>query len=409
MTTPPTGSRAQHIHADYDAYVAPTYPASPVIFDRGEGSYVWDVDGRRYLDMGGGIAVNALGHCPPEIQRALAVQSARLIHCSNHYRHELQARLARKLVDLTGPGKVFFCNSGAEANEALFKLARRHGQANGGQRYKIITTDLSFHGRTLAAIAATGQESIRAGFGPAMPGFTYVPFNDLEAARGAVDGETAAIMIEGIQGESGILPASADYLLGLRRLCDEHGILLLVDAVQCGMFRTGRFMSYQRVLEGVEGGEDFAPDAVSMAKSLGGGFPIGAAWFGEKVAGTLGPGTHGTTFGGTPLACAVALAVIEAIEEKQLETHIREVGDLMAAELEKLAARDNHLQSVHGFGGMLGLQLDDRVNPTEMTAKARENGLIIMPAGRGRVRLLPALNVSRWEAEEALGILAETL
>jgi len=409
MTTTPPGTRAEHIHADYDAYVAPTYPASPVIFDRGEGSYIWDIEGKRYLDMGGGIAVNVLGHCPEEIQKALAVQSARLIHCSNHYRHELHARLAKRLVELTGPGKIFFCNSGAEANEALMKMARRHGLANGGKRYKIITTELSFHGRTMAGIAATGQERIRDGFGPMLPGFAHVPFNDLEAARAAVDDETAAIMIEGIQGESGIMPASAGYLLGLRKLCDEHGILLLIDAVQCGMFRTGRFQSYQRVLEGVEGGESFAPDAVSMAKSLAGGFPFGAAWFGSKVSDVLSPGTHGTTFGGTPLACAVSQAVLDAIESGKLQDNIREIGEFFRTELEKLAGEDNCLESVHGFGGMLGLQLKDTVTPADITATARDHGLIVMPAGRGRIRLLPALNVSRAEAEEALGILRESL
>lgn len=402
-------TRAEHIHADYDAYVAPTYPASPVVFDRGEGSYLWDVEGNRYLDMGGGIAVNALGHCPEVVQKALAQQSARLIHCSNHYRHEQHARLARRLVELTGPGKVFFCNSGGEANEALIKLARRHGLANGGKRYQIITTDLSFHGRTMAGLAATGQEKIKEGFGPMLPGFKHVPFNDLEAARAAVDEETAAIMIEGIQGESGIQTATVDYLLGLRKLCDEHGILLFIDAVQCGMFRTGRFQSYQRVLEDHPDGEGFAPDGVSMAKSLGGGFPMGAAWFGEKVADVLSAGTHGTTFGGTPLACAVSLAVLDAIETGKLDEHIRKVGEHFRAELEKLASEDNHLTGVHGYGGLLGLQLDDRTTPAEMTAKCRANGLIVMPAGRGRIRLLPPLNVSAAEVEEALGILRDTL
>ncbi len=407
MSTPP--SHADHIHADYDGYVAPTYPPSPVIFERGAGSYIWDVDGNRYLDMGGGIAVNALGHCPPAIQNALAQQSAKLIHCSNHYRHELQAQLAKRLVGLTGSGKVFFCNSGGEANEALIKLARRHGLANGGKRYKIITTELSFHGRTMAGLSATGQAKIREGFGPLLPGFEYVPFNDLEAAKAAVDDETAAIMIEGIQGESGIMPATPEYLLGLRELCDQSGALLLIDAVQCGMFRTGRFQSYQRILEGVSGGEEFAPDAVSMAKSLGGGFPIGAAWFGDKVSDVLTAGTHGTTFGGTPLACAVSLAVLEEIERQSLADHIREVGERFRTELEALAQEDNHIASVHGYGGMFGLQLDDRVTPAEMTTKCRANGLIVMPAGRGRIRLLPALNVTFDEVEEALGILRNTL
>src|SRR5689334_6290818 len=260
----------------FSRHVVPSYARFDLALARGAGSYVWDVNGRRYLDLGGGIAVCALGHANPEITEALIEQSQKLVHVSNLYYHEPQGRLAERIVKHLAPGKVFFCNSGAEADEGLFKLARKFGHDEG--RFEILTAFNSFHGRTLAGISATGQEKVKKGFEPMVLGFRHVPFNDLQAMRDALSPATAAILIEGVQGEGGITPASVEYLTGLRKLCDEKKLLLLIDAVQCGHFRTGCYQSFQRILEGVPGGQDFLPDGVSMAKALGGGFPIGAFW-----------------------------------------------------------------------------------------------------------------------------------
>src|SRR2546426_3621565 len=328
---------AATVRALFQRNVIPTYARFELALSHGSGSYLYDVAGRRYLDLGGGIAVCCLGHAHPAVTDALLEQSRKLVHVSNLYYTEPQGRLAEALVNLLGPGKVFFCNSGAEANEGLFKLARKFGHDEG--RYEIITAQNSFHGRTLAGIAATGQEKVKKGFEPAVPGFRQVPFNDLEAVRTAISPATVAILIEGIQGEGGITPASPEYLLGLRQLSDEKKLLLLLDGVQDGHFRTGRFQSFQRILEDVEQAPalPFLPDGISMAKSLGGGFPIGAFWVREPYANLLGPGTHASTFGGTPLACAVALRILQVIEREVLARNARGVGDYLKRELLRLA------------------------------------------------------------------------
>ncbi|HMP81121.1 MAG TPA: aminotransferase class III-fold pyridoxal phosphate-dependent enzyme, partial [Verrucomicrobiota bacterium] len=315
--------------------VVPSYGRFDIAFSHGHGSELFDVNGKRYLDLGGGIAVCSIGHAHPAITEALVEQSKKLVHVSNLYYTEQQGRLAQALVNLIAPGKMFFCNSGAEANEGLFKLARKFGHDEG--RFEVITTINSFHGRTLAGIAATGQDKVKKGFEPMMPGFRHVPYNDLQAMRDAISPATVAIMVEGIQGEGGVTPASPEYLLGLRALCDERKLLLLMDGVQCGHFRTGRFQSFQRILEGVSGGEHFVPDGISMAKSLGGGFPMGAFWVRSPYADLLGAGTHGTTYGGTPLACAVALKVLEVIEKERLAENARAVGDHLKSSLLALA------------------------------------------------------------------------
>ncbi|MBI3191797.1 MAG: acetylornithine/succinylornithine family transaminase, partial [Pedosphaera parvula] len=391
----------------------PTYGRFDLAFERGAGSYVWDVNGKRYLDLGGGIAVCSLGHAHPEITEALVEQSKRLVHVSNLYYHEPQGRLAQRLTGLTGPGKVFFCNSGAEANEGLFKLARKFGHEEG--RFEIITTLNSFHGRTLAGIAATGQEKVKKGFEPMVGGFRHVPYNDLEAMRAAISPATAAILVEGIQGEGGVQPATADYLLGLRRLCDEKKLLLMMDAVQCGFFRTGRFMSYQRILEGVAGGESFLPDAVSMAKSLGGGLPIGAIWIRQPFADLLGPGTHGTTFGGTPLACAVALKILEVVERDRLADNARRMGEQLQAGLTRLReAYPRIIGAVRGLGLMLGFELAPEIPALAGSTKApslqvvnrlHAAGLLTIPAGQNVVRLLPPLNLRESEVQEGLRLI----
>src|ERR1700733_5682680 len=317
-TPPPlVQNQFESVRELFSKNVVPSYGRFDLALSHGAGSYVFEVASKRYLDLGGGIAVCCLGHAHPAITEALVEQSKKLIHVSNLYYTEPQGRLAAEIVKRIGAGKCFFANSGAEANEGLFKLARKFGHDEG--RFEILTAENSFHGRTLAGIAATGQDKVKKGFGPMTPGFRHIPFNDLAAARAAISPATVAIMIEGVQGEGGVTPATPEYLLGLRALCDEKKLLLLMDGVQCGHFRTGKFQSFQRILEGIPDGEKFLPDGLSMAKSLGGGFPIGAFWVRAPYGELLSAGTHASTFGGTPLACAVALQVLETIEREKLE------------------------------------------------------------------------------------------
>jgi acetylornithine aminotransferase/acetylornithine/N-succinyldiaminopimelate aminotransferase len=403
----------------FSKFVVPSYARFDLAFDRGAGSRLWDVNGRRYLDLGGGIAVCSLGHAHPEVAAALAQQAGKLVHVSNLYYHEPQGRLAQQLVRFLAPGKVFFCNSGSEANEGLYKLARKFGHDEG--RFEILATLNSFHGRTLAGIAATGQDKIKKGFEPMVTGFRHVPFNDLAAAREALSPATVAILIEGIQGEGGVTPATVDYLLGLRALCDEKKLLLLMDGVQCGHFRTGRFQSFQRTLEGVTGSEKFIPDGVSMAKSLGGGFPIGAFWVRDVHADVLSPGTHATTYGGTPLGCTVALKVLEIIEREDLAGNARRIGEFLKNALQKLVhAYPGTLKGVRGLGLMLGLELADKEQIRAFAGKEKaaavqfvnrlhEEGVLTIPAGSQIVRLIPALNLTRAEAEEGIGLIEKTV
>jgi acetylornithine aminotransferase/acetylornithine/N-succinyldiaminopimelate aminotransferase len=410
------GPSAAAIKQLYQQHVVPSYGRFDLVFERGRGSYLWDAGGKRYLDLGSGIAVCCLGHSHPAVTEALVEQSQKLVHISNLYYHEPQGRLAGELARRIGPGKCFFCNSGAEANEGLYKLARKFGHDEG--RFEILTATNSFHGRTLAGIAATGQDKVKKGFEPMVVGFRQVPFNDLEAMRAALSPATAAILIEGIQGEGGITPASPEYLLGLRQLCNERRLLLLMDGVQCGYFRTGAFQSFQRILEGVPGGEGFLPDAISMAKSLAGGFPMGAFWVREPYADVLGPGTHASTFGGTPLACAVALKVLEVIEREALAQNARNLGEWLRKALEQLAARiPSVLRSVRGVGFMLGFELaptlpglaPDKTVAAQIVNRLHEAGLLSIPAGNQVVRLLPALNLTQSEAEEGLRIIEGVL
>jgi len=395
-------SKAEKIHRTFEKFVVPSYTRFDLVLERGEGSYVWDVDGKRYLDLAGGIAVCSLGHAHPEITEALTEQAQKLIHVSNLYYNELQGRLAKRIVDLIAPGRVFFCNSGAEANEGLFKLARKFGRDDG--RYEIITTVDSFHGRTLAGIAATGQEKVKKGFEPAVEGFKQVPFNDLDAMRRAITPKTAAILIEPVQGESGITIAKPEYLIGLRRLCDEQNLLLLFDEVQAGHFRTGKFQSWQRILENEN--VDLVPDAVSMAKSLGGGFPMGAFWVQEKFANVLSAGTHASTFGGTPLACAVALKIFDVIERDNLAGNARDTGDFLLRELQKVQQRfPKVVKVVRGLGLMIGIEFQSQFKAVEIVKELHQRNLLTVPAGNSVARLLPALNLSRGEAEEGLRII----
>ena len=343
------------IQALYDQYVVPTANRGLTLV-RGKGRYAWDDQGRKYLDLGGGVAVNSLGHAHPAIRETLARQADVLIHSSNLYYNEWQGRLAQRIVGLTGPGKAFFCNSGAEANEALIKLARKFGSETG--RYEIITTLNSFHGRTMATLSATGQDKIKQGFDPLLPGFVHVPFNDLAAIEAAITPKTVAVQIEGIQGEGGVFTATPKYLLGLRKLTKKYNLLLLWDGVQCGYFRTGRWQSYQRILEGLPGESTFLPDAIAMAKSLGAGYPLGAVWIREPYQNVFTPGSHGTTYGGSPLACAVALTVLDVVERENLAANIRARGEQLKAGLEALVGTGG-IKEVRGYGGLIGMVVAD--------------------------------------------------
>jgi acetylornithine aminotransferase/acetylornithine/N-succinyldiaminopimelate aminotransferase len=397
--------------------VVPSYGRFEIVLSHGAGSYVFDVAGKRYLDLGSGIAVCCLGHAHPAITEALVEQSKKLIHVSNLYFTEPQGRLAAEIVKRIGAGKVFFSNSGAEANEGLFKVARKFGHDEG--RFEILTATNSFHGRTLAGIAATGQEKVKKGFEPMMPGFRHIPFNDLDAARNAISPATIAIMIEGVQGEGGVTPATPEYLLGLRALCDEKKLLLLMDGVQCGHYRTGKFQSFQRILEGVPGGEKFLPDGLSMAKSLGGGFPIGAFWVRAPFADLLGPGTHATTFGGTPLACAIALKIFWVIEQEKLDEQARILGGWMKNELERLVKTyPGVVKNARGLGFMLGLELAEKIpafasinKPAaiQFTNRLHAAGVLVIPAGAQVIRLLPPLNLKPQEANEGISKIEEAI
>jgi acetylornithine/N-succinyldiaminopimelate aminotransferase len=406
-------NESAEIQALFQQNVVPSYGRFDIVLSHGSGSQLWDVAGKRYLDFGGGIAVCSLGHAPVAVTEALIEQSRKLVHTSNFYYHAPQGRLAEALVKLIGPGKCFFGNSGVEANEGLFKLARKFGHDEG--RFEIITAVNSFHGRTLAAIAATGQDKVKKGFEPAVPGFRHVPYNDLAAMRAAISPATVAIMIEGIQGEGGVTPATPEYLLGLRQLCDEKKLLLFIDSVQCGHFRTGRFQSYQRILEDVPGGDQFLPDGISMAKSLGGGFLMGAFWVRKPYADLLGAGSHGTTYGGSPLACAVALKILEVIQHEKLADNARDTGAYLKSGLQQLAKKyPGVISTVRGLGFMIGMELAQNVpalsgegksSAVRFTNLLHTAGLLAIPAGTHIMRFLPALNLRRSEADEGLKII----
>jgi len=378
----------------YRRYVLPTYAPPAIALVRGRGTTVWDADGRRYLDFLGGIAVAAVGHCHPKLVRAIRRQVGRLIHCSNLFYNEPQALLAQALAERSLRGGCFFANSGAEANEALIKLARRWGSQNGG-RWRIVTMRNSFHGRTLATLTATGQAKVQQGYEPLPEGFDYAEFNNLESVQAALTDRTAAVLVEAVQGEGGIVPARADFLQGLRRLCTEAGILLLMDEIQCGMGRTGAWWAWQQY--GIE------PDAFSIAKGLGGGYPIGAIVVAPGLTQVFQPGSHASTFGGSPLACAAALAVIDIIEEEHLLANARDRGADLIEGLRSLQKEFPFLVDVRGVGLMVGLVLDRPAKPIEV--RLREAGLLVLATAERVLRFLPPLTVTRREIDRALNIL----
>ena len=380
----------------FNQYVMPTY-APGLTLVRGAGVSVWDDTGKEYLDFMAGIAVCNTGHCHPAVVEAIRKQAGVLMHCSNLFHNELQPRLAQKISGLALGGKVFFCNSGAEANEALFKLARKWGSRDG--RFEIITMKNSFHGRTLATMTATGQTKYQKGFEPLMPGFVYAEFNNLESVKAALTPATVAVLCEAVQGEGGIVPATPEFMTGLRALCTERKILLFFDEVQAGIGRTGKWFGFQNY--------GIRPDGFSMAKALGGGFPIGAAAVTPELSNVFQPGNHASTFGGTPLACAAALATLDTLEHEHLLDNAVKMGGRFMEGLKALAPKHACIASVRGVGLMVGLVLNIPAKPVE--AKLRENGLLCIATGDHVLRFVPPLVVTAAQIDRALAILDQAL
>lgn len=367
-----------------------TYPPTSVTFVRGRGTELWDSEGKRYLDFLSGLSVTSLGHAHPDVAEAIAAQARTLLHVSNLFGTEPGLEVATTLDRLLGGGgQVFFCNSGAEANEAAFKLARKWG---GPGKYVVLTADGSFHGRTLATLHATGQPAKHEAFQPLPDGFRHVPWNDLSGLEAAITDDVAAVHLESIQGEAGVRPATSEYLQGVRRLCDERGLLFMVDEVQTGLARTGKWFGFQHF--GV------SPDVVCMAKALGNGVPIGATWAKSEIAAAFQPGDHATTFGGQPLAAAAAQRVLEIMEMRDAPTLAMEAGRRLTAGLESIPAVD----SVRGYGLLLAAELTSRSGP-DVTSIALEAGLVINGVTPTALRFAPPLLVSEAEIDEAIDIL----
>jgi predicted acetylornithine/succinylornithine family transaminase len=377
-------------------YVLGTY-APAMLISRGAMSWVWDGDGRKYLDFATGISVCNLGHCHPRVTEAIQRQAATLVHVSNLFYNENQPRLAAAIARHSFGGRVFFANSGAEANEGMIKLARKWGHDQG--KWQVICMEESFHGRTLATLAATGRAKYRKGFQPDVAGFVHVPFNDLAAVRAAITPQTAAVLMEPVQGEGGIRPATQEFMTGLRQLCDERGLLLLVDEVQCGMGRTGRMFAHQHY--------GITPDAMSLAKALGNGVPIGALVVRQELKDVLTPGTHASTFGGNPLCCAAGLAVFETFEKDNILDNVRVMGALLREKLLALQQKHPGIKDVRGLGLMLGVDLGRPVG--DLVTAARAKGLLILSAGETVLRIMPPLTVQPDEIDLAVRILDEVL
>ncbi|TCS64972.1 aspartate aminotransferase family protein [Varunaivibrio sulfuroxidans] len=377
----------------------PTYAPGDVVFEKGEGVYLYDVDGKRYLDFAAGIAVSSLGHCHPHLVAALHAQVDKLWHLSNMYRIPTQERLAQRLVDASFADSVFFTNSGAEAVECGLKMIRKyHDDAGNPEKYRVIACRNAFHGRTLATIAAGGQEKHLQGFAPAMDGFDHVAFGNLNELRAAITPQTAAILVEPVQGEGGLRAADPEYLKRLRSVADEFGLLLMFDEVQCGMGRTGKLFAHEWA--------DIRPDIVATAKGIGGGFPLGACLATEKAA-VLGVGNHGTTYGGNPLATTVGNAVLDVILEDGFLGHVVEVGGALKAGLDDLARRFPQVfVESRGQGLMLGLKCAPGVENRDLKKTLEDAGLLVAPAGENVLRFLPPLIIEQAHVEEALGILA---
>ncbi len=383
-----------------DKHVMKTYGRYPIVAERGEGCRLWDVDGKAYLDFLAGVAVNNLGHCHPKVVAALREQAGRLLHCSNFYHIPQQVELAEWLCEHSFAERVFFCNSGAEANEAAMKLARKHSnEKHGEDRFEVITALASFHGRTIGAISATGQKKVKAGFTPMLEGFKHVPFGDVEAMRQAITPQSCAIMLEPLQGEGGVNVAPSGYLKAVRELCDEFDLLLIFDEVQVGCGRTGTLWAYEQ--------DEVIPDVMTLAKALAGGPPIGALLTTEGLAASLGPGTHGSTFGGNPLVCAAALAAMQTINEKTLLDNCRAMGAYLTEQLEQLKGKYSFIKEIRGLGLIIGVELAIQGGP--LVIKAMERGLLMNCTVGNVLRFVPPLIVNRAEIDEAMTILDEVL
>jgi len=379
----------------YKDFIMPTYTKVPLVFVKGKGSRLWDICNKVYLDFFPGWGVGNLGHCHPKVIQAVRDQVAKLIFIPNNYYHLSQAKLAKEIVYWTYPAKVFFCNSGAEANEGAIKLSRKFGKG----RYEIITFENSFHGRTLATLAATGQKKYQNGFEPLPEGFKTVKFNDIEAVKQAITDKTVAIMLELIQGEGGVNVASRDFVLSLRKICDEKNLLLIVDEVQTGVGRTGKLFAYQHY--------QVTPDIMTLAKALGGGLPIGVMVVKKEIADTLGPGMHASTFGGGPVICKAALAVLKAVQEEKLLKNAQKMGEYLLVKLGCLKEKYKIIKEIRSIGLMSGIELD--IEGKAIVEGCLAKGLLINCTHDKVLRLMPALNITKKEIDKAMEILDSVL
>lgn len=387
-------------HLDDTYYVNIFGDRIPVAFTHGKGVYLFSTEGKRYMDMLGGIAVNSLGHANPRLVKAIAGQAKKLIHCSSLYYIPSQAELARKLVELTFADRAFFCNSGSEANEAAIKLARAYYYKKDAPRKKFITALQSFHGRTLASVTATGQPKYNLPFGPLPEGFSYVPYNNIKAMRAAVDSDTCAVMLELIQGESGVIPADPAYIKAVREICTAAGVLLILDEVQTGTGRTGTLFAYEQF--------GIIPDILTTAKGLAGGVPIGAMLVTEDAATAFVQGDHGTTFGGNPLAMTAALAVLEEIDHRDLLKHTQVVGAFIRKELAQVQKKQGIISDIRGMGLLIGIELSSPI-AVEVKKKCFDQGYLVGSIGANVLRIAPPLIISKREAAAFVSALSEIL
>ena len=383
-----------------EEYVLHTYNRFPVVMEKGEGVHLYDVDGKEYLDFAAGIAVFALGYKNEDYNQALKDQVDKVIHTSNLYYHAPLAEAAKKVVEATGMSKVFFTNSGTEAIEGAIKVARKYAWLKDGSNdHEIIAMEHSFHGRSMGALAVTGNKHYQEAFGPMIPGIRFAQYNNLESVKELVNEKTCAIIFETVQGEGGVYPAKKEFIEGVRKLCDEKGILLILDEIQCGMGRTGSMFAYQQY--GVK------PDIVTVAKALGCGVPVGAFAAKDEVAKALVPGDHGTTYGGNPLACAAAVKVFELFDSLKVLDNVKEVGAYLASELDKIVAEYDIATERRGMGLIQGLQLS--VNPKDVIANALDNGLILFSAGTNVIRFVPPLVITKADVDEMIVRLKKSL
>jgi acetylornithine/N-succinyldiaminopimelate aminotransferase len=389
-----------HLVADAERYLVPTYGRPPFVLDRGQGVEVWDTEGRRYLDFVAGIAVNSLGHAHPAIVETIAREAPRLIHTSNLYHTAPAVELARLLAEASFADRVFFTNSGTEAVEGAFKFARKVARERHGEgKHAIVAFEGAFHGRTMGAVAATHREKYRAPYMPVMPGVRFAPLNDLDATARVIDDDVCAVIVEPVQGEGGVTPASDAFLQMLHEQCDAHGALLIVDEIQCGLGRTGELWAYTS--SGIK------PDIMCIAKPLGGGLPIGAILTTDAVAEHLHVGDHGSTFAGGPLVCAVALAVFKELSSSRILAHVREIGDYLGERLEEIRRDDAHVLQIRGCGLLRGVQVAG--SAAAVRDAAQEAGLLLVPAGDDIIRFVPPLIIEREHVDEAIGILRHAL